>query len=155
MEQSVTYSFETDPDQGFANHKLGLIYCWIKKFFGGSKITNYPSLGLHKWFLSYRRCLRPSKQHPALQNIKFLNFFYFCGSFSPYWIRILYPDTDPLIWLNPESGSETLVWNSENTVPVFGWISWLGNPWKRQAFDFRRGSEIFLIWVVIIESSLR
>jgi len=30
---------------------------------------------------------------PALQNMKILNFFYFCGSFLLSWIR---PDTDPL-----------------------------------------------------------
>jgi hypothetical protein len=39
----------------------------------------------------------------------FLNFFYFCWSFLPSWIRIRIPnpDTDPLTWI--ESGSETLV----------------------------------------------
>jgi hypothetical protein len=29
-------------------------------------------------------------EHPALQTIKFLNFFYFRGSFLPSWIRILF-----------------------------------------------------------------
>jgi hypothetical protein len=28
----------------------------------------------------------PQREHPALQNIKFLHFF--CGSFMPFWIRI-------------------------------------------------------------------
>ncbi len=28
------------------------------------------------------------REHPALQNMKFLNFFYFCGSFLLSWIRI-------------------------------------------------------------------
>jgi hypothetical protein len=28
------------------------------------------------------------REHPALQNMKFINFFYFCGSFLPSWIRI-------------------------------------------------------------------
>ncbi len=39
------------------------------------------------------------KEHPALQNIKFMTFFYVCGSFTPSWIlnRIQGPnrDTDP------------------------------------------------------------
>jgi hypothetical protein len=30
--------------------------------------------------------------HPTLQN---MNFFYFCGSFLPSWIRIRIPNTDP------------------------------------------------------------
>ncbi len=38
--------------------------------------------------------------------MKFLNFFYFCGSFLPSWIRIRISnpdsDTDPRIWLNRE-----------------------------------------------------
>ncbi len=40
--------------------------------------------------------------HPTLQN---MNFFSFCGSFLPSWIRIriqipnTYPDPDPLAWL--------------------------------------------------------
>jgi hypothetical protein len=28
------------------------------------------------------------REHPALQNMKILYFFYFCGSFLPFWIRI-------------------------------------------------------------------
>ncbi len=27
-------------------------------------------------------------EHPALQNMKFLYFFYFCGLFLPFWIPI-------------------------------------------------------------------
>jgi hypothetical protein len=42
-------------------------------------------------------------EHPALKNMKFLNFFYFGGSFLPSWIRIRIPDSDPL------TGYETLV----------------------------------------------
>jgi hypothetical protein len=41
------------------------------------------------------------REHPALQNLKFLNFLYFFGSDLPSWIRIqilyLDPATDPLI----------------------------------------------------------
>jgi hypothetical protein len=49
------------------------------------------------------RTSKPStlkRGHPTLQNIKLLNFFYFCGSFLPSWIRI--PDPDPLTRLNPD-----------------------------------------------------
>jgi hypothetical protein len=28
------------------------------------------------------------REHPTLQNMKFLIYFYFCGSFLPSWIRI-------------------------------------------------------------------
>jgi hypothetical protein len=36
--------------------------------------------------------------------MKFHNFFYFCGSFLPSWIRNRIPNTDPdpLTWLNPD-----------------------------------------------------
>jgi hypothetical protein len=28
------------------------------------------------------------REHPALQKIKFINYFFVCGSFLPSWIRI-------------------------------------------------------------------
>ncbi len=41
--------------------------------------------------------------HPTLQN---MNFFYFCGSFLPSWIRIRIqitdPDPDPMVRLNTD-----------------------------------------------------
>jgi hypothetical protein len=82
-----------------------------KKNFG-SKTTIYLSLGLQKGCPNYKRSLQLlEEKHPALQIIKFLKFFYFCGSFLP-----LDPDpdseygsgsTDPI-----ESGSGTLISNS-------------------------------------------
>jgi hypothetical protein len=40
------------------------------------------------------------------QNMKFMIFFYFCGSFLPFWIRIqqlklmrIYADPDPKLWV--------------------------------------------------------
>jgi hypothetical protein len=59
---------------------------WIRNF-------NLPIyLGLHHiGFPSYRRSLQSIKEsmrHYKVQNMKFLNFFYFCGSFLPSWIRI-------------------------------------------------------------------
>jgi hypothetical protein len=41
-------------------------------------------------------------EHPALQSMKFLHFFYFCGPFLPSWIRIHFPNPDPLTRLNPD-----------------------------------------------------
>jgi len=38
--------------------------------------------------------------HPTLQNMNFQKFFYFCGSFSPSWIQINWPD-----WIRIQSGS--------------------------------------------------
>ncbi len=47
------------------------------------------SLGLPKGRPSYRRSLQPTKkEHPALQNMKFLYFFLFCWSYLHSWIRI-------------------------------------------------------------------
>ncbi len=42
------------------------------------------------------------REHQALRNMKFLHFFYFCGSFLPSWIRIWihWPD-----WIRIQSGS--------------------------------------------------
>ncbi len=40
-----------------------------------------------------RRIFQPSKENIwHFQNMKFLNFFYFCGSYLPSWIRIHWPD---------------------------------------------------------------
>jgi hypothetical protein len=61
--------------------------------FFGSNIAIYLSLGLHKGRTSYTE--KPSslkREHPALQNMKILYFFYICG----YIFALLDPDTDPL-----------------------------------------------------------
>jgi hypothetical protein len=46
------------------------------------------------------------KEYPALQNMKILYFFYFCGSFLPSWIRIhilnLNADPDPATQINAD-----------------------------------------------------
>ncbi len=46
------------------------------------------------------------RELPAFQKLKFINFFLFCGSFLPAWIRIRIanpdPDTDPGTPLNPD-----------------------------------------------------
>ncbi len=75
-----------------------------KLFFLLSKTTIYLSLGLHKGPPRYKRSLQLSKEHPALQNMKFLIFFStFVGHFCPPGsrselripIRIRTPNTDP------------------------------------------------------------
>jgi hypothetical protein len=46
-----------------------------------------------------------NREHPAIPNLKFINFSLFCGSFKPSWIRIHWPDW---IRIRSGSGSETL-----------------------------------------------
>jgi hypothetical protein len=78
--QHFRLNTDTDPDpiriQGFNDQKLKKFQLKKIKFFVGSKTTIYLSLGLHKERPSDRRSLQLS------------NFFYFCGSFLPSWIRI-------------------------------------------------------------------
>ncbi len=87
---------EFDPDPG---------YWWPKTVKEIYKNWNLPylSLGLQDVKATEEALKR---EHLALQNMKFLNFFYFCRSFLPTWIRIRIsnpdPDTDPLTWLNPD-----------------------------------------------------
>jgi hypothetical protein len=53
-----------------------------------SKTTIYLSLGLHKGFHANTEAFSPQKEHPALQNIQFLNFFLLFWAFFALWIRI-------------------------------------------------------------------
>ncbi len=73
----------TDPDPGF----------WYA--------TIYLALGLHKW-PSYRRSRQLSKENIQHFQHKVLNFFYFCVSFLPSWIRIPNMDPDPLARKNQD-----------------------------------------------------
>ncbi len=89
---------KNDPDPGFDDQKL-------KKITADKKGKNF-------WIKNYNLPIprtsklqkKPSalkKELPALQNMKFLNFFYVCGSFLPSWIRFPNMDPDPLSLLNP------------------------------------------------------
>jgi hypothetical protein len=51
------------------------------------------------------------REHPVLKNMKILDFFYFCGSFLPSWIRIqqlklmrIHEDPDPKPCLDVAQG---------------------------------------------------
>ncbi len=103
------FRLNTDPDPGFWWPKIWKNLQLKKLDIFLSKIAIYLSLGLHKWGPSYRRSLQPSKEN--IQHFKtwhFLTFFYFCGSFLPFWIRIQsgfrirIPNLDSLTWLNPD-----------------------------------------------------
>ncbi len=75
------------------------LFFWINNY-------NLPVfLGLHK--RTFKLQNKPSalkREHPALKNMKFLNFFCFSGSLLPSCIRFRIPTTDPdsLTWLNPD-----------------------------------------------------
>ncbi len=52
---------------------------------------------------TYRRSLQPSEENiKHFKTWNFSTFFRIFESFLPFWIRILIPDPDPLIWLNPD-----------------------------------------------------
>jgi hypothetical protein len=74
------------------------------------KIAIYLSIGLHKGRPGYRRSL----QHFKTSN--FLSFFYFCGSFLPFWIRSRNP--------NPESDPD-LIESAFNPDPKHCYRSYL------------------------------
>ncbi len=86
------------------------ILCWIPiGIQSGSKVLmtkNVIYLLLKKDFQATEEASSAlNGEYPALQNMKFLNFSYFFGSFLSSWIRIQIsnPDTDLLTWLNPDS----------------------------------------------------
>ncbi len=43
-----------------------------------------------------------SPQIENIQHFKTWNFWFFCASFLPSWIRFPNPETDLLTWLNPD-----------------------------------------------------
>ncbi len=88
------------------------------------------------------------REHPALQNMKFLIFFYFCGSFCPpgsgfgFWIRIRihWPD---IIRIQFGSGSATLKntkilwsgsWSCRHWIWDPGWKKWDSESWIRDVY---------------------
>ncbi len=69
-----------------------------KKFGSNYKL---PSLSLHKKRPKLQK--KPAalkREHPALPNMKFINFFFYCGSFLPSWLTRLNPD--PISDLDPQ-----------------------------------------------------
>ncbi len=75
------------------------IYSWkFFSFFYYWLQFTYLSLGFHTWTSKLqRKPLALKREHPALQNIKFFNFF------PLLWVifALLDPDPDPQTWLNP------------------------------------------------------
>jgi hypothetical protein len=74
--------------QGFVDQKLKKLP--LKKKYFGSKTTIYLSLGLHKGRLFQKKPSALKREHPALQNMKFLNFFLLL------WVIFALMDPDPL-----------------------------------------------------------
>jgi hypothetical protein len=83
------------------------------------------------------------EQPPALQNMKFLNFFYFCGSYLTSWIRIRIPDQDPLAPLNPDP-IRFRIRNPAYTVTVNGYCCAGSDPVPGR--DHRPGSQALPGW---------
>jgi hypothetical protein len=73
------FRLNTDPDPGFWWPKIEKNFLLNQKFiYFISKSAIYLSLCLHQGPSSERRSFQHYKrEHPALQNMKFLNFFYF------------------------------------------------------------------------------
>ncbi len=82
-------------------------YSRKKYLFFGSKIAIYLShLGLLKGRPSYRRYLQPTTENiQHFKKLNLLNFYLFCGSFSPSWIRIRIANSIRVRILRIRSGS--------------------------------------------------
>ncbi len=80
--------------QGFDGQNWKKINSWTKKNFSSNCIL--PILGsLYRTSKPQKKPSALKKEYPALQNMTFQNFFYFCGSFLPTCIRIRIPNPDP------------------------------------------------------------
>ncbi len=99
--------------------KKNLIFFW-------SKIAIYLSLGLQKDVQATEEAFSPQKRHPALQNLKCLNFYIFVdpdsesGSWIRIRIRIHWPD---LISIQYGSRSETMIISTRTGYPTLCTIS--------------------------------
>ncbi len=104
----------------FFDQKLKKVYC-LKKcdIFFNQKLQFTYSLASIKDVKARREALALKRKHPALLNMKFLNFFCFSGSFLPSWIRIRIPnqDQDPLTWLKPNP-IWIRIWNTATYYPL-------------------------------------
>ncbi len=110
---------DTDPDpiriQGFNDQKFKKITAEKKKFF--IKNCNLP---IPRPPQSMSRLQKKPPAHKTLQN---MNFFYFCGSFLPSWIRMRIQWSD-WIRIQSGSGSETLILGVSPAVET-GITPWL------------------------------
>jgi hypothetical protein len=112
MEANTDPDTDTDPDpiriQGFNDQKLEKNNSRKKIYFFFDQTAIYLSLGLYKNMSRLQKKPPAHKRgHPTLQN---MNFFYFCGSFLPSWIRIRIqitdPDPDPMGRLNTDPDTD-------------------------------------------------
>jgi hypothetical protein len=122
---SDPYSFDPDHNPAFEaenrsrsralmTKSWGKIYSGKKVMFFDKKLHYYLSLGLHKGCPSYRRSLK--REHPALQNIKFLNFFLFL------WVIFALLDPDPDFESGSVYGFEDLIESGSGSRHFFLWI---------------------------------
>ncbi len=101
----VSDSFDTDPDPGFWRPKTEKNFSkknkkkfWIKNY---NLLIPRPPERKSK---PQKRLSALKREHPALHNMKFLNFFLLL------WVifALLDPDTDALTWLNPDPRKDFL-----------------------------------------------
>ncbi len=74
--------------------------------------------------------------HPTLWNMNLKIFFYFCGSFLPFWIRIRIPNPDPLTRLNPDPvririRNPAVSWSADWPRGRRGGLGVRPPPWQR------------------------
>jgi hypothetical protein len=84
----------------------------IYSYFFKSKIEIYLFLGLRKGPTSYRKSSALKREHPALQNMKFLNFFLF------FWVNFALLDLDPDFESGSGYGSTELIQSGSERLRV-------------------------------------
>ncbi len=82
----------TDPDSGFLWPKWKNINSRNFFFIFWSKLLFTYHCGSLKNVNATGETFSPEREHTALQNMRFLNFFIFFGSCLALWIRIHWPD---------------------------------------------------------------
>ncbi len=102
-------AFQVNPDPGFwwpktKEKKMQMTFFFIKKKCSWHFLQSFFDQKFN--LLMSKLQEKPSalkREHPALKKMKFMNFFYACGSFFPSWIRIRIanPDPDPQHWIVP------------------------------------------------------
>ncbi len=92
----------------------------------------YLSLGFHKGRPSNRRSPKPSKEN--IQHIKSWNSYFFL--FLLVTFALLDPDTDPLIWLNPDPNRIRI----RKTEGEYGWTCYTTSSPRSTVYEHRSAS---------------